>query len=250
MIKNDLLDMCIIATSPLTTYEPLAGIITLPYVFKSLDDIGSTMSGELGKVLEEKLEEKGFTVLAWWVGTGFRSVNNSVRPIYKPEDMKGMKIRVMEDPVSVDTFKAFGAIPVPIAWGELHAALQTKTVDAHENNPQVIDKYGFIEMAKYYSLTEHTNYGIPVVISTKKLNSLGEEAKNILFEAAKMAGSAVRECADVTIGEAYEGIKAQGGEVNQVDKDAFIDAAKPVIEKYKKQFGEEGVRLIDLIMKK
>ncbi len=251
LIKNDALDICTPAPNYLTSYEPFVGIIGLPYMFKNLDMIGPIMYGELGEVLNPKLEAQGFTILAWWTGVGFRSVNNSLRPIYTPKDMEGMKMRVMPDPVSVDTFSAFGAITTPVSWGELHTALQTKTVDAHENNPQVIANYGFIELGcKYYSLTEHTNYAIPVIIGTKQLNALGEEAKNILFEAARGAEQAVRECADTSIAEAYASIEAQGGEINEVDKDAFIEAAKPIIDKYKKEYGEEGARIIDLIMSK
>jgi tripartite ATP-independent transporter DctP family solute receptor len=250
MIKSGLLDMAIIAPSPLSTYEPTLSILGLPYIFNSMDHAEKVMSGEVGHIIQQMLEKKGFTILSWWIGKGFRSVNNSVRPIYKPEDFKGIKIRVMQDPAYIDTFKAFGAIPVPISWGELHTALQTKTVDAHENDPQVIDKYGFIEFTKYFSLTEHTLMPIAVVISSNKLNSLGEEGKKVLLKAADVARHAARKVADNVIEESYKGIEAQGGVVNKVDsKEDFQKVALPVIEKYKAKFGEEGAYLIELILK-
>lgn len=250
MIKGGSLDMAIIAPSPLSTYEPTISILGLPYVFKNMDHVEKVMSGQVGHIFQEMLEKKGFTVLSWWIGKGARSVNNSIRPIYKPEDLKGMKIRVMEDPVYIDAFKAFGAIPVPISWGELHTALQTKTVDAHENDPQVIDKYGFIEFTKYFSLTEHTLMPIAVVISSAKLNSLGEEGKKIMLAAADAASKAARQVADDTIEESYAGIEAQGGLVNKVENlEDFRNVVLPVIEKYKGKFGEEGANIIELILK-
>jgi tripartite ATP-independent transporter DctP family solute receptor len=249
MIKGGLLDMAIVSPS-LSTYEPIFSILGLPYIFRSLDHAEKVLSGEVGRILYQMLEKQGFSILSWWMGKGFRSVNNSVRPIYKPEDLKGIKIRVMEDPVYIDTFKAFGAIPVPISWGELHTALQTKTVDAHENDPQVIDKYGFIEFAKYFSLTEHTAFPIALVISSTKLNSLGEEGKKAMFLAADAARFAARKVADDTIEESYKGIEAQGGIVNKIEnKEGFLNIALPVIEKYKAKFGEEGAYLIELILK-
>lgn len=250
MIKGGSLDMAIIAPSPMSTYEPTISILGLPYVFKSLDHVEEIMSGKVGKIFQQMMEDKGFSILSWWIGKGARSVNNSVRPIHKPEDLKGMKIRVMEDPVYIDAFKSFGAIPVPIAWGELHTALQTKTVDAHENDPQVIDKYGFIEFCPYFSLTEHTIMPIAVVISSDKLNSLGEEGIEIMIRAAVEASSAARAVADNTIEEAYKGIEDQGGFVNEVDNlEDFRNVVLPVIEKYKEKFGEEGSKIIELILK-
>jgi tripartite ATP-independent transporter DctP family solute receptor len=247
MIQNGSLDMAIVAPSPLSTYEPMLSILGLPYVFKSLDHAEQVMSGEVGQVLQQKLVQKGFYTLSWWIGKGFRSVDSSVKPITTPADMAGLKTRVMQDPAYIDAFKAFGANPVPISWGELHTALQTHTVDAHENDPQVIDEYGFIEFAKYFSLTEHSLMPIVAVIGTKKLDSLGEAGKKAMLEAADAARAAARQVADAVIEKAYAGIQKQGGAVNKVDKDAFIKLALPVIDQYKAKFGDEGAKLIDLM---
>lgn len=250
MIQAGSLDMAIVSPSPLSTFEPTLSILGLPYIFKSLDHTEQVMGGEVGRTLQEKLDPKGFHLLAWWIGKGFRSVNTSTRPINTPDDFKGLKIRVMQDPAYIDTFKAFGAIPVPISWGELHTALQTKTVDAHENDPQVIDEYKFIDFAKYFSLTEHTSMPIAVVIGANKYKALGPEGQKALTEAAEAAKVAARKVADDTVTKAYQGIEKQGGKVNQVaNKEAFIKVARPVIESYKGKFGPEGARLIEIILK-
>jgi len=249
MIKDGLLDMALIDTAPLSSYEPLMSIFGLPYIFKDLEHVEEVMSGQVGDIFKEKLENKGFTILAWLTGRDFRSVLNSVRPIYKPEDLKGLKIRVTEDPVFVNTFKAFGAIPVPTSWGELHTALQTKTVDAIENGPQVIADYGFLEFAKYFSLTKHTNMPMVAVISRDKLNSLGEEDKKIMIAAADVARNAARKLSEKQIEESYARIEEQGGFVNKVENlEDFRTVVLPVLEDYKEKLGEEGANIIELIL--
>ncbi len=249
MIQNGSLDMAIVAPSPVSTYERMMSVLGLPYLFKSLDHAEQVMAGAVGATLQKKVEAKGFTILSWWIGKGFRSVN-AIRPINSPDDMKGMKIRVMQDPAYIDTFKAFGANPVPIAWGELHTALQTKTVDAHANDPQVIDEYKFIEFAKYFSLTEHTLMPICVIIGNAKLKTLGPDGQKSLLQAADSARGAARKVASDVVEKAYAGISAQGGKVNKVaDKDAFRKIALRVVDSYKGKFGAEGAGLIDQILK-
>jgi len=249
MIKNDSLDMAIVAPSPLATFSPMISILGLPYIFKSLDHAEAMMSGEVGKVMRDELVKKNFYPLSYWIGKGFRSVNSSKRPVVTPADLKGQKVRVMEDPAYIDAFKAFGANPVPIAWGELHTSLQTRTVDAHENDPPVINDYGFIEFAKYFSLTEHSLMPIVVVMKASKLNALEPEVKAALLEAADAARTVSRKTADTLLQTAYAGIKKQGGIINEVDKEAFFKLAKPVVESYKTKFGQDGARLIEIMLK-
>ena len=249
MIQNDSLDLAIVAPSPLATFAPMISILGLPYIFKSLDHAEEIMSGEVGRVMREELVKKDFYPLSWWIGKGFRSVNSATKPVVPPADMKGQKIRVMQDPPYIDAINALGANPVPIAWGELHTSLQTKTVDAHENDPPVIDEYGFIEFAKYFSLTEHSLMPIVVVMKASKLEALGPELKAAILEAADAAREVSRKTADELLVNAYKGIAAQGGVVNEVDKAAFFELAKPVVESYKTKFGAEGARLIDIMLK-
>lgn len=249
MVASDSLDIAIVAPSPLATFTPIISILGLPYVFKSLDHAEAIMSGEVGEVMKKRLIEANFYPISWWIGKGFRSVNSSSRPVYTPADLKGQKIRVMQDPAYIDAFNAFGANPVPIAWGEMHTALQTKTVNAHENDPPVIDEYGFIEFAKYFSLTEHSLMPIVVVMKASKLEAMDPAIKKAIIEAADAARIAARKVADNQIEKAYAGIEKQGGIVNKVDKEAFLALAKPVIESYKTKFGPEGAKLIDIMLK-
>jgi TRAP-type transport system periplasmic protein len=248
MILNGSLDMAVVSPSVLSTYVPIVSILGLPYAFKSLDSAEQVMSGDVGTTLKNMLLPKGFNVLSWWIGKGFRSVNSN-KPIVKPSDMTGMKIRVMQDPAYIDTFKAFGADPVPLAFGEILTALQTNTVSAHENDPEVIADYGYIEFAKYFPLTEHSLMPIAVVINAKKLDSLGQAGKQAMLDAAEAARPAARKVADAVIEKAYADIQKKGGTVTKVDKSAFMKLALPIIATYKQKFGSEGARLIDLMLK-
>jgi len=231
MVQEGAVEMAIIANAPLSTFVDAIGLFSLAYIFKDLDHADRIMNGPVGKEIAGRLEKKGIMILTYIHGGGFRSVFNHVRPIKTPEDIKGMKIRVMKDPVYVETFKAFGAIPTPLAWGELHSALEQGVVDAAENNPMVYAKYGFIPMSKYYSLTEHSFAPTPVIFSKKIFDKYPPAVKEAVLEAAQEMISAARMAVDKTLEEAYSSIAKDGGIVNKVDKERFIKAAQPVIKK-------------------
>lgn len=235
MVQEGAIEMALIASAALSTYEPSIGLFSLAYIFKDLDHAGRVMNGPVGQEIARRLEPKGIKILSYIHAGGFRSVYTSVRPVEKPSDLQGMKIRVMVDPVYVETFKAFGAIPTPLAWGELHSALEQKVVDAAENNPMVYDTYGFVPMSKYYSLTEHTFSPTPVMFCKKTFDSYPRDIQKAVLEAAQAMIEAARGATDKTLEVAYDGIKNQGGIINTVDKEAFMKAAQPVIKK----LGEE-----------
>lgn len=244
MVQEGAVEMAIIANAPLSTYVPEIGLFSLAYIFKDLDHANRIMNGPVGKEIADRLEPKGIKILSYIHGGGFRSVFDSIKPVKTPEDMQGMKIRVMVDPVYVETFKAFGAIPTPLAWGELHSALEQGVVDAAENNPMVYDKYGFIPMAEYYSLTEHTFAPTPVIFSKKVFDSYPPDIQEAVLEAAQAMIPAAREAVDKTLEEAYASIKEQGGIINQVDKEAFIKAAQPAIMKLGNEIDPELLQQI------
>ena len=231
MVQEGAVEMAIIANAPLSTFVEAIGLFSLAYIFKDLDHANRIMNGPVGKEIAGRLDKKGIMIMTYIHGGGFRSVFNHVRPIQTPEDLKGMKIRVMKDPVYVETFKAFGAIPTPLAWGELHSALEQGVVDAAENNPMVYAKYGFIPMAKYYSLTEHTFAPTPVIFSKKIFDQYPPAIQKAVLEAAQEMIPAARVAVDKTLEEAYDSISKDGGIVNKVNKERFIQAAQPAIKK-------------------
>ncbi len=146
MIKNDSLDMAIVAPSPLATFSPMISILGLPYIFKSLDHAEAMMSGEVGKVMRDELVKKNFYPLSYWIGKGFRSVNSSKRPVVTPADLKGQKVRVMEDPAYIDAFKGFGATRFR-SPGRASYVASDENRRCSRKRSSCLNDYGFIEFA-------------------------------------------------------------------------------------------------------
>jgi len=135
-------------------------------------------------------EKTGLRILAW-VPTAYRNFANNVKEIHKPEDLKGMKIRVMPAPMYIEMIKAFGASPTPINWGELYTALQTGVVEGHEQPPYVMLLGGMTEVTKYYTVDQHTINAFAFSINEKVWQSLTPEDQHIFKYAAREAGLAM-----------------------------------------------------------
>ncbi len=154
------------ATTSLVGIVKDYGVIDFPFTVTNHAQAFSLLDGPLGTALLEKLPEKGLVGLAYW-DLGFRNVTNSKRPITRPEDLDGLKLRVIPNPVFLDTFKAFKANPVPMSFSELYTALETRTVDGQENPYSVILSNKFYEVQKFVSGTNHV-YGTNVILVSRK----------------------------------------------------------------------------------
>ena len=132
--------------------EPRMGIIEMPYAWGARDQAFAALDGDLGVALADMLDGKGIKVLGWWEN-GFRNITNNVRPVEKPEDLAGLKIRVTPDKVRLATFEGLGAEPAPLSFGELYSALQQGLFDAQENPLAIIYSASFFEVQKYVSLS-------------------------------------------------------------------------------------------------
>lgn len=172
------------ALAPVVAYEPAFGVLNLPYLFTSREQWYTLLDGSLGTELLEKLEDYGFVGLGY-PENGIRHLTNNVRPVYKWEDLKGIKVRVMQSPIFIATFKALKALPTPIPWAELYMALQQGVVDAQEN--PVVNIYGakLYEVQKYLSLTGHTYDPNIYFINKDFFYNLPQEYQEILRETAK-----------------------------------------------------------------
>ena len=147
-------DMALTSDVLLSSFEETMGVLNMPFLFRDVDHVGKVLDGKIGEMLSENLAKKGLVVLAYWEG-GFRHITNSKRPINKPEDLAGLKIRTPSGYIFLDAFKAFGASPTPMAFGELYSALQLGTVDGQENPLSHVQSQKFYEVQKYLSLTRH-----------------------------------------------------------------------------------------------
>ena len=221
------------ATTSLVGIVKDYGVVDFPFTVSNHAQAFALLDGPLGKALVEKLPEKGLVGLAYW-DLGFRNVTNSKRPIAKPEDLEGLKLRVIPNPVFLDTFKAFKANPVPMSFSELYTALETKTVDGQENPYSVILSNKFYEVQKYVSGTNHV-YGTNIILISKKFwDKLSPAEQKILQEAAIEARdyqrTVSRAAADKAVGE----LTAKGMQFNEVspaEHDRMRQIAKPVSEK-------------------
>lgn len=187
-LQLGMVDITLTTAAVLSNFLPKTQVIELPFMFRGRDHVYSVVDGPLAKEIYAGDEAKKLKVLDTWEN-GFRNITNSVRPITKPEDLKGIKIRVMENKMYIEMFKALGANPTPMARGEVFTALQTKTVDAQENPMGQIYTSRFYEVQKYLTLTGHTYSPEVVVFSLatwKKLPVKYQEAiKRASAEAKK-----------------------------------------------------------------
>jgi len=209
------------------------GVVDFPFTVANHAQAFALLDGPLGRALLDKLPDKGLVGLAYW-DLGFRNVTNSKRPIAKPEDLEGLKLRVIPNPVFLDTFKAFGANPVPMSFSELYTALETRTVDGQENPFSVILSNKFYEVQKYVSATQHV-YGTNIILVSKKFwDRLSPAEQKILQDAAIEARDYQRKVSMEAAQKAVGELQAKGMAYNDVapaERQRMREIAKPVTDK-------------------
>lgn len=171
---------------------PEYAVLGLPFLFQSLPQAWKVLDGPVAKKLDEVSKAKGLVLLAMW-DNGIRHVSNNVRPITKPEDLAGVKVRTPPDPMTVDIFKALGANPTPLAFSELYIALQQGVVDGQENPLMNIHSSKLYEVQKYISLTGHKYEATPLLASKMVFDGLSKADQKAVLEAAAEAGTLNRE---------------------------------------------------------
>ena len=210
----------------------------LPYVFRSIDHMHNVVDGEIGQELLARLEA-GELIGLGFMDAGARSFYNKERPIRTPEDLAGLKIRVMQNPIFIDMMSEMGGSGIPIAFNELYTAMQTGVVDGAENNPPSYSTQKHYEVAGYYSLTEHLVVPEIFVFSKRVWDTLSEEHQNLIREASVLATQKERELWQAMEAKAMAELEALGIQINDdVDKAAFIEATAPVREKFGGQYAE------------
>ena len=237
--------MTIPAVAVLSGFEPKFQVFDLPFVFKSKEAAYKALDGELGDRLSSLLIPLGMRNLAF-AENGFRHVSNNKGPITKPEDLAGFKIRTMENPVHMATFKALGANPTPISFGELYTALQQKVVDAQENPIPLVYTSKFYEVQKYYSLTGHVYAATVVLVNDAFFTSLPEDLQDILVEGAVRYRTYQRELSQKQDEEMIAKLREAGMEVNELteeQKQLFIEKTLPVYDQFADQIGADLIEL-------
>jgi tripartite ATP-independent transporter DctP family solute receptor len=227
------IDLNRINMGPFNNLIPETFVPALPFIFRSVDHMRKTMDGPIGDQILKAFEPHGLVALAFY-DSGARSFYNAKRPINSPADLKGMKVRVIQSDLFVDLVNALGANATPMPPGEVYSALQTGVVDGAENNWPSYDSFRHFEVAKFYSLTEHSMSPEVLVMSKKSFDKLSSTDQEAVRQSAKESVAKMRELWEAREKVSEEKIRAAGNAINKVEKQPFIDAMKPVYEKYVK----------------
>ena len=235
------------ALAPITAYEPAFGVLNLPYLFTSREQWYGLLDGPLGTDLLERLEDHGFVGLGY-PENGIRHVTNSVRPIETVEDMEGINIRVMENPVFIEMFRRLGASPTPIPWAELYSALQQGVVGAQENPVVNIHGARLYEVQDYLSLTGHTYDANIYFVNKDFYDRLPTEFQDVLRQAATEAIAWQRQQAQQDEQELLAEIEPYI-EINEIDEEELARFQEMLVPMYEAMKDEIGADVVEAWLK-
>lgn len=230
--KFGVIDMNRVSMGPFNNIIEETKVVSLPFIFRSTDHAHRVLDGPIGEELLAAFAPHGFVGLAFYDG-GSRSFYNKQKPIKSIEDMKGMKVRVMQSDVFVDMMTALGANATPMPYGEVYSSIQTGVIDGAENNWPSFESSGHFEVAKYYTLNQHLIVPEILVMSKVSWDKLTPEDQALVKQAAKESMPINRELWAAREKESEAKVRAAGVEIiAEIDKQPFIDAMKPVYEKH------------------
>jgi tripartite ATP-independent transporter DctP family solute receptor len=235
MIEQVLLgciDMTKTSTSPLESFIPEMGVFSVPYIFRDKTHYWNVLKGPIGEKLKQSGVKKGLYGLCYY-DSGSRSFYTKDKPILTPNDLQGMKIRVMESKTAMAMVEALGGKPTPIAWGELYTALQQGVVDGAENNPPSLDTSRHYEVCKYYSLDEHTMVPDIILISNLTWEHLSQEDRELIQDVANESMEEQIRLWGIKTEESMRHVQEEGVEVFHPDKKPFVNKVKDMHDSYK-----------------
>lgn len=242
-LKMGTVDMGIITGCPVVNFLPSFGVFDLPFLFRNAQHAYTVLDGPIGKEFFKEMEKIGWKGLAYGE-RGFRNLTNNKKPVAAPMDMKGLKIRVMQNPIYIDAFTALGANAVPMAWIETLTALQQGTIDGQENPLNVIVSYSINEANKFLSMTRHAYSPNVILMSLRTWKKLTPEQQKIVEDSAQAAAELNREIDNKMEAQWLQELKDRGMEVSEPDMTPFREAVTSVYEKYEGQFGKDLIRSI------
>jgi tripartite ATP-independent transporter DctP family solute receptor len=247
-LREGTMEMTEAAASDLANFSKLWSIFSLPFLFNNgADAVRVITDPRVAKILNEDAEANGFKIIGWW-NMGERSVINSKRPVTTPKDLKGLKIRVMQNPMLAKAITAMGATGIPMAWSEVYTAIQQKTIDGLENSPPVIAANKMYEVAKYYSMTQQFIIPDPQMISVKVFESLSPELKEAVLKAGKASEKDFNSKWEDAMVSQMQFLLDKGVKVNEVDKKAFREAVKPLVDEYLSSADAKTTELYEAIV--
>jgi tripartite ATP-independent transporter DctP family solute receptor len=232
-LQGGVQEMSAPATTSLAGIVKEFGLLDFPFAVANFAQADALLDGPLGQALIAKLPEKGLVALGYW-DLGFRNVTNSKRAITKPEDLEGLKLRVIPNPVFLDTFKAFKANPVPMPFAELYGALESKAVDGQENPFAVILSNKFFEVQKFVSATNHVYAANILLVSKRFWDKLTPAEQKMMNDAAAESRDYQRQVSRAAGQKAVAELQAKGMQFNELsaaEHNRMVQVAKPVTDR-------------------
>ncbi len=227
------LDLVVTSTGPLGNFVKDTLVFDVPFLFRDYAHAHKVLDGETGQKILDSFSKAGMVGLAWGEN-GFRHLTNSVQAVTSPDDVKGLKIRTMENPVHLIAFRALGIRPTPMAWPELFSSLQQRVVDGQETPIPVIAAARFSEVQTHLALTGHIYSAVPFIVSQKTWRQLTPDQQKAMVESARIGAKAMREEVAKAEANGIAELKKQGMKVTEVDKARFRAAMEPAEAQYAK----------------
>lgn len=227
-----IIDINRVNVSPVAQISPELGVLVLPYLFRDAEHMHRVLDGEIGEELLHALAPYNLIGLCFY-DSGARNFYNRVRPIWRPADLVGLKIRVQESAIMVAMIKALGGSPTPMVFGEVYSSLATGVIDGAENNWPSYEYTGHYQVAKFYSLDEHCRAPEIVLMSKRSWERLTPEEQGWVQAAARASVPVQRELWSALEAKARREVEAQGAQVNEIpERKLFEDAMRPVYEQF------------------
>lgn len=239
------LDMCPTTTGPLGLFKSEYLVFDLPYLFLNYDQADAVLDGEIGTEMLNALEDQNIIGLAWWEN-GFRELTNNKRPVTKPEDLSGIKLRTMENDVHIDFFSAMGASPTPLGFGEIYTSLQSGVIDGQENPLSIIAVNKFYDVQPYTTISDHVYSPVPVLYSKSLFEKLPEDLQTLVrdtaFEVRTYERQAGRDAEQEYIDEIAQ--KSEIYKLTDEEKEAFKAVAMETYKKFEDKIGKELIEKV------
>ena len=239
------IDIAVVNQSVLVNFFPDISVFDLPYTITSAEHADKVFLGEIGQSFLNKLPEVRLHGLAIWE-SGFRNLTNSKREVNSADDVKGLRIRVMENKIHQDLWGALGADPVPMSWSDAYTGMQQGAIDGQENPATVIDKNNVVEVNKNMAMTEHCYSTVFLVMAPKTWDRLSPEDQKLITDCMNKASLDERALSRKMDKEAITTLESKGMVVTYPDKTLFIERSKPVRDFYSKDFPELAARIAAL----
>jgi len=234
-MQMGIIDLAVTATGPISGFSQSMMALDLPFLFRDYNHVDTVLDSPVGRKLLDDLERARLKGLSFFEN-GFRNFTNSVRPLLKPKDFRGLKFRTMENPVHLASVRELGSQAVPMSWGEVYTSLQTKVIDGQENPVAVIHSHKLNEVQRYLSLTGHFYSPAPLTMSLHRFTSFKPEWQRLFIKTAVEVADYERKIIRDNEQKQIRDLKAWGMDVRNVDKAIFITTMKPVYAKFIKQY--------------